>query len=33
MGWKEELASLTQNRNNPSKLRFDEPLVNTTILG
>lgn len=33
MGWKEELASLTQNRNNPSKLRFDEPLSKHNYFG
>ena len=33
MGWKEELASLTQNRNAPSKLRFDEPLSKHNYFG
>ncbi len=33
MGWKEELASLTQNRKNPSKLRFDEPLSKHNYFG
>ena len=33
MGWKEELASLTQNRNSPSKLRFDEPLNKHNYFG
>ena len=33
MGWKEELTSLTQNRNNPSKLRFDEPLSKHNYFG
>ena len=33
MGWKEELASLLQNRNSPSKLRFDEPLSRHTYFG
>ena len=33
MGWKEELASFTQNRNNPSKLRFDEPLSKHNYFG
>ncbi len=33
MGWKEELASFTQNRNNLSKLRFDEPLSKHTYFG
>ena len=33
MGWKEELASLTQNRNKPSKLRFDEPLNRHNYFG
>ena len=33
MGWKEELASLTQNQNNPSKLRFDEPLSKHNYFG
>ena len=33
MGWKEELASLTQNGNNPSKLRFDEPLSKHNYFG
>ena len=33
MGWKEELASLTQNRNTPSKLRFDEPLSKHNYFG
>ena len=33
MGWKEELASLTQNRNNSSKLRFDEPLSKHNYFG
>lgn len=33
MGWKEELASLVQNRNNPSKLRFDEPLSKHNYFG
>ena len=33
MGWKEELASLTQNRNTPSKLRFDEPLSKYNYFG
>ena len=33
MGWKEELASLTQNRNNPSKLRFEEPLSKHNYFG
>ena len=33
MGWKEELASLTQNRNKPSKLRFDEPLSKHNYFG
>ena len=33
MGWKKELASLTQNRKNPSKLRFDEPLSKHNYFG
>ncbi len=33
MGWKEELASLIQNRNTPSKLRFDEPLSKHNYFG
>lgn len=33
MGWKEELASLTENQNNPSKLRFDEPLSKHNYFG
>ena len=33
MGWKEKLASLTENRNNPSKLRFDEPLSKHNYFG
>ena len=33
MGWKEELASLTQNQNNSSKLRFDEPLDKHNFFG
>ncbi len=33
MSWKEELASLTQNRNNSSKLRFDEPLSKHNYFG
>ena len=33
MGWKEELASFTQNRNNLSKLRFDEPLSKHNYFG
>ena len=33
MGWKEELASLTQNRKPPSKLRFDEPLSKHNYFG
>ena len=33
MGWKEELTSLLQNRNNPSKLRFDEPLSKHNYFG
>ena len=33
MGWKEELASLTQNRNAPSRLRFDEPLNKHNYFG
>ena len=33
MGWKEELASLAQNQNNPSKLRFDEPLGKHNFFG
>ena len=33
MGWKEELASLTQNGNNLSKLRFDEPLNKHNYFG
>ena len=33
MGWKEELAFLLQNRNSPSKLRFDEPLSRHTYFG
>ena len=33
MGWKEELASLTQNRNAPSRLRFDEPLSKHNYFG
>ena len=33
MGWKEELASLTQNQNSPSKLRFDEPLSKHNYFG
>ncbi len=33
MGWKEELASLLQNRNSPSKLRFDEPLSRHNYFG
>ena len=33
MGWKEKLVSLTQNRNNPSKIRFDEPLSKHNYFG
>ena len=33
MGWKEELASLAQNQNNSSKLRFDEPLDKHNFFG
>ena len=33
MGWKEELSSFTQNRKNPSKLRFDEPLDKHNFFG
>ena len=33
MGWKDELTSFTQNRNNPSKLRFDEPLSKHNYFG
>lgn len=33
MGWKEELASLTQNRDHPSKVRFDEPLSKHNFFG
>ena len=33
MVWKEELTSLVQNRNNPSKLRFDEPLSKHNYFG
>ena len=33
MGWKEELASLTQEKNSPSKLRFDEPLSKHNYFG
>ena len=33
MSWKEELASLIQNRNNPSKLRFEEPLGKHNFFG
>lgn len=33
MGWKEKLASLTQNRDNPSKIRFDEPLSKHNYFG
>lgn len=33
MGWKEELASLTQNRNTPFKLRFAEPLNKHNFFG
>ena len=33
MGWKEELASLIQNRNSLSKLRFDEPLNKHNYFG
>ena len=33
MGWKEELSSFTQNRKNPSKLRFDEPLSKHNYFG
>jgi UDP-N-acetylmuramate dehydrogenase len=33
MGWKEELTSLLQNRNSPSKLRFDEPLSKHNYFG
>ena len=33
MGWKEELISLTQNRDSPSKLRFDEPLSKHNYFG
>ncbi len=33
MGWKEELATYTQNRNTPSKLRFDEPLSKHNYFG
>ena len=33
MGWKEELASFTQSRNNLSKLRFDEPLGKHNYFG
>lgn len=33
MGWKKELASITQNRNGSSKLRFDEPLSKHNYFG
>ena len=33
MGWKKELASITQNRNSSSKLRFDEPLSKHNYFG
>ena len=33
MGWKEELASVTQNRDTPSKLRFNEPLRKHNYFG
>lgn len=33
MGWKEELAFVTQNQNTPSKLRFDEPLSKHNFFG
>ena len=33
MGWKEELASVTQNQNTPSKVRFDEPLSKHNYFG
>ena len=33
MGWKEELASFTQSRNDLSKLRFDEPLSKHNYFG
>ena len=33
MGWKEELSSLTQGQNSPSKLRFDEPLSKHNYFG
>ena len=33
MGWKEELASFTQNRDTPSKLRFDELLSKHNYFG
>ena len=33
MDWKGELASLIQNRNSPSKLRFDEPLNKHNYFG
>ena len=33
MVWKEELTSFVQNRNNPSKLRFDEPLSKHNYFG
>ena len=33
MGWKEELVSLIQDQNNPSKLRLDEPLSKHNYFG
>ena len=33
MGWKEELTSLTQNRESTSKLRFKEPLSKHNYFG
>ena len=33
MGWKEELGSLTHNRDTPSKLRFNEPLSKHNYFG
>ena len=33
MGWKEELASVTQNQDTSSKLRFDEPLSKHNFFG
>ena len=33
MGWKDELAALTQNRNSVSKLRFEEPLSKHNYFG